>query len=220
MARTDYFAPGVYVEEIPSAQQPSAGVGTNTAAFIGVVPDVIEYPVPNEQYDPQLARKAVAGPDQEAIDKLNKDIEGLELDKKQIAEAIKKIDEQLASKPLSKSKEEGLENQKKAKQGNLKAIDDDIKAKKDDIKALKNPPEVDPAILKPYEMKEFDVDANVKSGVAKLCTNFFRIYQAFWFILRGRLREQQRACGTFTRTPSLNPCCIRVFSKTEGRDVL
>jgi phage tail sheath protein FI len=39
MARTTYRAPGVYVEEIPSARQPIAGVGTNTAAFIGIVPD-------------------------------------------------------------------------------------------------------------------------------------------------------------------------------------
>ena len=43
---TTYLAPGVYVEEVPSAVQPIAGVGTNTAAFIGVVPDEIQYPVP------------------------------------------------------------------------------------------------------------------------------------------------------------------------------
>lgn len=36
-----YFAPGVYVEEVPSAIKPIAGVGTSTAAFIGVVPDKI-----------------------------------------------------------------------------------------------------------------------------------------------------------------------------------
>ena len=35
MARLSYGAPGVYVEEAPSARQPIAGVGTNTVAFIG-----------------------------------------------------------------------------------------------------------------------------------------------------------------------------------------
>jgi len=51
-----YLAPGVYVEEIPSAQQPIAGVGTNTVGFIGVVQDEIQYPVPNPDYDPVLAQ--------------------------------------------------------------------------------------------------------------------------------------------------------------------
>ena len=59
-----YQAPGVYVEEVPSAAQPIAGVGTNTAAFIGIVPDEIEYPEANEDYDPQEAEKAAAGPAQ------------------------------------------------------------------------------------------------------------------------------------------------------------
>ena len=34
-----YLAPGVYVEEVPSAAAPIAGVGTSTAGFIGVVAD-------------------------------------------------------------------------------------------------------------------------------------------------------------------------------------
>jgi uncharacterized protein len=59
MARTTYFAPGVYVEEIPSAQQPIAGVGTSTAAFIGLVEtDTINYPVRNEHYNPLAAKIA------------------------------------------------------------------------------------------------------------------------------------------------------------------
>jgi phage tail sheath protein FI len=68
MARLTYSAPGVYVEEIPSAQQPIAGVGTSTAAFIGVVPDSIKYPVRNEKYNPRAAQidfkiKALGGAD-------------------------------------------------------------------------------------------------------------------------------------------------------------
>ncbi|HEY9598733.1 MAG TPA: phage tail sheath subtilisin-like domain-containing protein [Cyanophyceae cyanobacterium] len=41
---TTYLSPGVYVEEVPSAIQPIAGVGTSTAGFIGVVPDEIYIP--------------------------------------------------------------------------------------------------------------------------------------------------------------------------------
>jgi hypothetical protein len=56
MARLSYSAPGVYVEEVPSARQPIAGVGTNTVAFIGIVPDTVYCPVANPRYDPVTAR--------------------------------------------------------------------------------------------------------------------------------------------------------------------
>jgi phage tail sheath protein FI len=59
MARAAYLAPGVYVEEVPSAQQPIAGVGTNTVGFIGIVPDIIYCPEPNPEYDPVLAQAAL-----------------------------------------------------------------------------------------------------------------------------------------------------------------
>ncbi|MGF2040557.1 MAG: phage tail sheath family protein [Nostoc sp. CmiVER01] len=45
MPQTTYLSPGVYVEEIPSAIQPIAGVGTSTAGFIGVVPNEITIPI-------------------------------------------------------------------------------------------------------------------------------------------------------------------------------
>ena len=61
MARSTYAAPGVYVEEIPSARQPIAGVGTNTVGFIGIIPeDVVYIPVANEEYDPVLAQQLLA----------------------------------------------------------------------------------------------------------------------------------------------------------------
>lgn len=41
---TTYLSPGVYVEEVPSGSAPIVGVGTSTAAFIGVVPDSITIP--------------------------------------------------------------------------------------------------------------------------------------------------------------------------------
>lgn len=40
-----YLSPGVYVEEVPPAALPIAGVGTSTAGFIGVVADSVEMPL-------------------------------------------------------------------------------------------------------------------------------------------------------------------------------
>jgi uncharacterized protein len=42
-----YLSPGVYVEEVPSAIKPIAGVSTSTAAFIGLVPDKIRLLAPD-----------------------------------------------------------------------------------------------------------------------------------------------------------------------------
>lgn len=58
MSSATYLAPGVYVEEVASAQQPIAGVGTNVAGFIGFFPQKIYIPVPNPDYDPVAARAA------------------------------------------------------------------------------------------------------------------------------------------------------------------
>jgi uncharacterized protein len=41
-----YLSPGVYVEEVPSAVKPIAGVGTSTAGFIGIVPGPVQLPAP------------------------------------------------------------------------------------------------------------------------------------------------------------------------------
>jgi Bacteriophage tail sheath protein len=40
-----YLAPGVYVEEVPSAIKPIAGVGTSTAGFVGAVADGVKMPL-------------------------------------------------------------------------------------------------------------------------------------------------------------------------------
>lgn len=48
----EYLSPGVYVEEVPSAVKPIAGVSTSTACFLGVVPDAIQIPEDNPKYDP------------------------------------------------------------------------------------------------------------------------------------------------------------------------
>jgi phage tail sheath protein FI len=41
----EYLTPGVYVEEVPSAIKPIAGVGTSTAGFIGVVANSVAMPL-------------------------------------------------------------------------------------------------------------------------------------------------------------------------------
>lgn len=40
-----YLAPGVFVEEVPSAVKPIAGVGTSTAAFVGIVANNVVMPL-------------------------------------------------------------------------------------------------------------------------------------------------------------------------------
>lgn len=48
----EYLSPGVYVEEVPSAVKPIAGVSTSTAAFIGIVPDQLPIIEENPEFDP------------------------------------------------------------------------------------------------------------------------------------------------------------------------
>lgn len=48
----EYLSPGVYVEEIPSAVRPISGVSTSTACFLGIIPDSIDIPSENPDYDP------------------------------------------------------------------------------------------------------------------------------------------------------------------------
>jgi len=64
----EYLSPGVYVEEVPSAVKPIAGVSTSTACFLGVVPDAIQIPRENPSYDP-TGRAAKLDPDHAADSK-------------------------------------------------------------------------------------------------------------------------------------------------------
>ena len=48
----EYLSPGVYVEEVPSAIKPIAGVSTSTAAFVGVVPKTLPMVEENPDFDP------------------------------------------------------------------------------------------------------------------------------------------------------------------------
>jgi uncharacterized protein len=57
----EYLSPGVYVEEVPSAIKPIAGVSTSTAAFVGIVPDTLTIVEENPIYDPSKDATAVGG---------------------------------------------------------------------------------------------------------------------------------------------------------------
>jgi phage tail sheath protein FI len=57
----EYLSPGVYVEEVPSAIKPIAGVSTSTASFVGVVPDKITILEENPDYDPTQPPTAAEG---------------------------------------------------------------------------------------------------------------------------------------------------------------
>src|SRR5262252_6193950 len=95
MARAAYLAPGVYVEEVPSAQQPIAGVGTNTVGFIGIVPDVIYYPEDNPDYDPVAAQAAVVLSQKQATDESKaKARAAIQADINKLTAEIKKADEE------------------------------------------------------------------------------------------------------------------------------
>jgi phage tail sheath protein FI len=48
----EYLSPGVYVEEVPSAIKPIAGVSTSTAGFVGVIKGPVQIPEINPLYDP------------------------------------------------------------------------------------------------------------------------------------------------------------------------
>ncbi|HEV7872068.1 MAG TPA: phage tail sheath subtilisin-like domain-containing protein [Modestobacter sp.] len=50
-----YFAPGVYVEEVTSGIKPISGVGTSTAGFIGAVADDVTMPLRPGQVDAHYA---------------------------------------------------------------------------------------------------------------------------------------------------------------------
>jgi uncharacterized protein len=52
MYMPEYLSPGVYVEEVPSSIKPIVGVSTSVAAFVGIVPDSVDIPEENPDYDP------------------------------------------------------------------------------------------------------------------------------------------------------------------------
>jgi hypothetical protein len=62
---TSYQSPGVYVEQAPAGSAPIAGVGTSTAAFVGVFGATVQ--VPNPEYDPKAPVKEPVVPETKAF---------------------------------------------------------------------------------------------------------------------------------------------------------
>src|SRR5919206_58414 len=54
-----YSAPGVYVEEVPSAIKPIAGVGTSTAGFVGIGVDLAAEAMPERPTSTMEDRVAI-----------------------------------------------------------------------------------------------------------------------------------------------------------------
>jgi phage tail sheath protein FI len=168
MARLSYSAPGVYVEEVPSAQQPIAGVGTSTAAFIGKVPNEIMYPVRNDNYDPRAAQIAY----KIEYFKINKGIDATDDEKKY----LEKLNSAGASDGELKRLQKVADEAKKAaetappekKDAADRAFTTADTALRDHIR--KNPKVPEKDVFKPYVTKKFTVSVPV--GQAKLCTNF------------------------------------------------
>lgn len=179
MARLSYQAPGVYVEEVPSAQKAIAGVGTNTVGFIGIVPDEIEYPVPNEDYDPTFAEKAAQFPGQvqAEIDKLDKQQKKLEADKESAQKSANDAKEGLKKPDLTAAAKKLLEKVQQDAENEVKKLDQDINEFKKQLTDLKKPADVPMDKTRPYRLEKFKLKA--ETGATKLCTNFSEYRERF-----------------------------------------
>lgn len=60
---TVYLAPGVYVDEVPSAVKPIAGVGTSTAGFVGVSADIADDNMPAKPGGGNYSQAAALDPE-------------------------------------------------------------------------------------------------------------------------------------------------------------
>ncbi len=58
----EYLAPGVYVEEVPSAIKPIAGVGTSTAGFVGLSADIADDKMPEKTPGVHYSQAAAKSP--------------------------------------------------------------------------------------------------------------------------------------------------------------
>ena len=180
MTRTTYLAPGVYVEEIPSARQPISGVGTSTAAFIGLVPDTLYYPVSNDDYDPVAARTAlkpqpdalgivaaVAEKPEAKLGRLEKELQDL---KDKLAAATADDDKRAFTKQVKDKQQEVTAAQKELAASSARVP---ASVESEDLTYDSGEPDptfLSPSNVRPYYLKKFDVE--VEPGDTKFCTNF------------------------------------------------
>lgn len=166
-----YLAPGVYVEEVPSTQQPIAGVGTNTVGFVGLVPDEIQVPIPNEDYDPTLAVAAAGGPEasQREIERLGVEIQALQDKQKDAQTALNTANDGLTKPDLAPNDRTRLERERDRRTNEIDRTKKDLERKGKERDELRSPRPTG-EFLKPYRLEPFRVD--VDAADAKLCTNF------------------------------------------------
>ena len=183
-----YLAPGVYVEEVPSAQQPIAGVGTNTVGFIGIVPNEIQVPVPNDSYDSYLAETLARGPGTKEFDEAQKQLDRLidqakrdDRESKAAADLVTKLDAQLTETRAALAAREAEQPPAGAtpapsprrRESDLRALRDRIARLETDLGNAKGQAEtrVDRSrFLQPYRLET--VRITVPPLDTKLCTNF------------------------------------------------
>jgi phage tail sheath protein FI len=171
----------VYVEEVPSAQQPIAGVGTNTVAFIGVVPDEIQCPVLNEGYDPTEALRALEGPAQNEreVSRAAEEVRRLEGRRTDAQTALEAINRDLGGGELEPARQRTLTRQKEQREKEIAQLATDIAAKNQQLQTLRAPHRVDESVLKPYRLET--VKVSVDPYVSVLCTNFSEYTRRFGF---------------------------------------
>jgi phage tail sheath protein FI len=194
MPRATYLAPGVYVEEIPSAQQPIAGVGTNTVGFIGIVPDEILYPEDEPDYDPVVAQAALIlgqtkGRPESDVSRgaralIESDIEKLKgeikrLDEAEIPAADKRVTD-AATDPERVRAESAAARTKKRREDRATELEELQKrlsgapppagAPAGTTPPAGAPAGTTPSVLRPYVLTPFSVRPSPLD--TKLCTNF------------------------------------------------
>jgi len=203
---TTYLAPGVYVEEVPSAQQPIAGVGTNTVGFIGVVPDIIRIPVPNDWYDPNLAEivhRGEGSTDKEKAEhaaalaqldalvdrekkkdtlaqELGNTIKRLEADERRLTDEIAKKEAELKAPPEGMSAAEAKARERQLTrdiQGLRETQLKGVTAQLTETRNRQTQGVTRDDFLRPYRIKT--VPVTHPPGDAKLCTNFTEYVEYF-----------------------------------------
>jgi len=182
---TTYLAPGVYVEEVPSAQQPIAGVGTNTVGFIGIVKKTIQYPVPNDDYDDYLAQALFRGNAKDATEDDKKAAAAAQAHLDQLtgggdagAQARRNADKALkdAQDELDKRKAEASAPVDPnaptpgGRKPDLKPLEKKVADAAEALRKLSLTASNEDKFLKPYRLETFEIEPDVLD--TKLCTNF------------------------------------------------
>ena len=140
------------------------------------MPDEIQYPVPNDEYDPVLARRASggAGEAQEVEGekrRLEDEIRQQEGMLKEAQDAQTQLKQQLDAPGLEEPAKNRLNRDKARRDRDVERITAEINNRKTRLAALTAPPgAVDAKFLKPYKLETFKV--TVDPGVTRLCTNF------------------------------------------------